>query len=71
MKGVVVRRLNDGERAEEVYRLNTGIQSAIAGTDPGLEFIERWGKSGAFYCESYCGMRHACKATPVGEVLAV
>lgn len=64
MKGVVVRQLKDTERAEEEYRLRTGVEGAVAGRDPGLEFAERWGKAGGFYCESFCSMRHACKATP-------
>lgn len=65
MQGVVVRRLKDGERAEEAHRLATGFEMALANKDPGLEFQQRWGKSGKFYCDQFCSMREHCKATPV------
>lgn len=71
MQGIAVRKFGDGERAEEAHRLKTGFEMALAGVDPGLEFINRWGKQGGFYCESYCSMRHACRATPVPEAIAV
>lgn len=64
MKGVVVRALKAGERAEEEARLRVGLEKAVAGVDPGMEFKVRWGKSGDFYCNNYCSMRHACQSTP-------
>lgn len=70
MQGVAVRRLSLTERAEEEYRIRTGLEKSIEGVDPGLEFAERWGKQGEFYCNQYCSLRGPCASTPV-EVMAV
>lgn len=65
MQGVACRLVDRGLRAMEERRLQDGIEAALAGRDPGLEFADRWGAQGAFYCKSYCSMRHHCQSTGV------
>lgn len=65
MQGVACRALDRGLRMMEEDRLRALIACARDGGDPGLEFMDRWGGEGAFYCNKYCSMREHCAATPV------
>ena len=55
--------------AEELQRVKDGINNALEGIDPGLEFYDRWKDNGAFYCgkggrKGYCPFAQSCKDRP-------